>query len=464
MPYLARITQSEPTVFLILVDQSGSMSEHIRSSSPYPSRLQTKAEAVADAINDLIAELVARTRSFDSYTPYYMVGVLGYSGSEVRSLIAGTTLDRPLVTPSELAARAASEPVTRNRTLPDGRVIETTTTRKRWIEPGAEWNTPMGGAMKYAYKILKRWRADHNTAECYPPTVINITDGEATDMAPDELIAQALKLRSLSTNDGETLLLNIHISANGREPVIFPATADELPAERYARLLFEMSSPMPTLFNDEIAQQNGRRGESVRGMAYNANVIDLVRIMNIGTSSSRLLLNRDFVTTHDQAPQQNDEFHEGLRPVLSDGLYGYQDRQGRVVITPQYEWVGDFGEGRAAVSLAGLSGLIDADGNRVIELIYDDLSWDGSRYAYIDMQGQCGVLDRMGEQVVAPEYDWVGEFSNGFAVVAREGRYGFVDSTGMLLEPGLVYDDANSVESNATAQVVIEGRAEVIKF
>ena len=77
------------------------------------------------------------------------------------------------------------------------------------------------------------------------------------------------------------------------EPVLFPASADELPEDRYARLLFDISSPMPALYRDEIALMTGRRiadTGGVRGMAYHANMTDLVRMMNIGTATSNLLL------------------------------------------------------------------------------------------------------------------------------------------------------------------------------
>lgn len=72
--------------------------------------------------------------------------------------------------------------------------------------------------------------------------------------------------------------------------MLFPASAGELPEDRYARLLFDISSPMPALYRDEIALVTGHAADGVRGMAYNANMTDLVRMMNIGTATSNLLL------------------------------------------------------------------------------------------------------------------------------------------------------------------------------
>ncbi len=290
MSYLARITQECPTAVVLLVDQSGSMSEPTR----WNGRAATKAEAVAAAINALLAELIARTRRDGGYQPYYDMAVLGYSGSEVRSLLPKVG-DRYFLRPEELADNpVAMCDVQRLRTLPDGRRVATVVRERVWVEPAAEWNTPMVAAFGEVWKLLRTWCAEHKGKPCYPPTVIHITDGEATDGTLHEVKAAAERLRSLGTMDGNVLLMNVHISATEAEPVLFPAAAEELPEERYARLLFDISSPMPDLYRDEIAWLTGRPSGSavgaVRGMAYRANMTDLVRMMNIGTATSDLLI------------------------------------------------------------------------------------------------------------------------------------------------------------------------------
>lgn len=290
MSYLARITQTCPTAVVLLVDQSGSMAEPAR----WNGRTVTKAQAVASAINTLLAELIARSRRDGGYQPYYDIAVLGYSGSEVRSILP-TIGSEWFLTPEVLSDNPVEvRDVQRLRTLPDGRQVTTVMREKVWVRPAADWNTPMVAAFGAAHKLLKTWCAKYKGQPCYPPTVINITDGEATDGNPKQLTAAVEKLRSLSTVDGQVLLMNVHISGSGREPVLFPATTDDLPEDRYARLLFDISSPMPALYRDEIALITGRSADfmekGVRGMAYNANMTDLVRMMNIGTATSNLLL------------------------------------------------------------------------------------------------------------------------------------------------------------------------------
>jgi hypothetical protein len=64
----------------------------------------------------------------------------------------------------------------------------------------------MTEALSQGHKVLSKWVTEHRTA--FPPVVFNISDGEATDGEP----SGAAALRSLSTDDGEALLFNVHLS------------------------------------------------------------------------------------------------------------------------------------------------------------------------------------------------------------------------------------------------------------
>ena len=60
-------------------------------------------------------------------------------------------------------------------------------------------------------------------------------------------------------------------------------------------------------------------------------------------------------------------FSNGLAVALVNGKYGYMDKAGKLVITPQYEQAGSFSEGLAAVQVGGKWGYIDTKGNLVIQ-------------------------------------------------------------------------------------------------
>ena len=78
MAYTAEISRTNPTCFLLLVDQSGSMAEPFGGESG-----KSKAEGVAEAVNRLLQTLVARCAKGEHILDRYYVGVIGYGG-EVR--------------------------------------------------------------------------------------------------------------------------------------------------------------------------------------------------------------------------------------------------------------------------------------------------------------------------------------------------------------------------------------------
>lgn len=282
MSYKALISVSNPQSIVILVDQSGSMSESIA----WNGNTTTKAQAVSQVLNSTIAELLARCNHYGDYLPYFEICVLGYGASGVSTLVGN---DRGFVTPAYLAhASLRSTEVVNVRTLPDGRQITTHYKQKIWIEPQAEGNTPMCAALQRAYDLLAPNIHPRLNSHCFPPMVINITDGEITDASPETLKSTAEKLKSIATLDGNALLLNVHISSNSKNSHIFPHVAC-CPVDDCdnAKNLFEISSVMPEVFNNEIA--NMSCGQSPhRGFAYNASVVDLMRMLNVSSSTVEL--------------------------------------------------------------------------------------------------------------------------------------------------------------------------------
>ena len=80
--YSARINRTHPVAFIILIDQSGSMSE----PTVFMQRKMSKAEAVALIVNRMIAELMFRCKRDDGYRSYFDIAVLGYHDDQVVSL------------------------------------------------------------------------------------------------------------------------------------------------------------------------------------------------------------------------------------------------------------------------------------------------------------------------------------------------------------------------------------------
>lgn len=281
--YSARITRKTPSAFVFLIDMSGSMGEKVQ----FNGTLVAKSAAVAELINKTVAELVHRCKREDGYRDYLDIAVLGYGGEEVRSLLPEGNFHPVFRKPDELAyARVDTVKTFRERTLPDGNKVLSSMETKAWVKPRALGKTPMFAALQEVYKLLYEWTRRYAAMECFPPVVINISDGEATDAEEQELLAVSEKLRELKTADGNVLLFNIFI---GQDPacgaVLFPSGEEQLPETPFARLLFRMSSPLPDVYHDEIAALIGTCAANCRGMSYNASLTDLVGLLNIGSLS-----------------------------------------------------------------------------------------------------------------------------------------------------------------------------------
>ena len=82
MAYEAQISRTNPTAFLFVVDQSGSMSDKMSSG-------RSKAEFVADALNRTLMNLITRCTKSEGVRDYFEIGVLGYGGQGVSNGFSG---------------------------------------------------------------------------------------------------------------------------------------------------------------------------------------------------------------------------------------------------------------------------------------------------------------------------------------------------------------------------------------
>ena len=78
MAYTAEISRANPSAFVFLIDQSGSMMEPIAGSAEG----KRKCDSVSDAINRLLHNLIIKCARGEGVRNFYDVGVIGY-GAEV---------------------------------------------------------------------------------------------------------------------------------------------------------------------------------------------------------------------------------------------------------------------------------------------------------------------------------------------------------------------------------------------
>ena len=83
------------------------------------------------------------------------------------------------------------------------------------------------------------------------------------------------------------LLFNCHISGIAASPIVFANSDGGLP-DNWARKLCELSSPLPESMSASARSEGYPIGEGARGFAFNADLVDLIRFLDIGTRPSNL--------------------------------------------------------------------------------------------------------------------------------------------------------------------------------
>lgn len=281
MAYSAEISRTSPTVILFLLDQSASMQEAFGGAEQRGDAAPSKARVLADVVNRLLQNLVLRCAKEDGVRDYFYIGVVGY-GDRVQPLIRSDE-SGPLVAISHLAEHPLRMEERLKEAQRDGETVPQRIKFPVWFDPRAKNGTPMCHALDLATQMVREWIDTHPSD--FPPIVINVTDGEATDGDPLET---ARRLTSYATDDGETLLFNIHLSSSEDPAVELPDAAAELPSDEYALQLFQMSSPLPFSMRAAAEQEGYSANLDTRGFVFNADPVSLVRFLEVGTRPSNL--------------------------------------------------------------------------------------------------------------------------------------------------------------------------------
>jgi len=140
--------------------------------------------------------------------------------------------------------------------------------------------------------------------------------------------------------------------------------------------------------------------------------------------------------------------NSGLYPISVNGKYGFMDRSGKTIITPQFDRAGTFSEGLASVRAGTKWGYINTKGAVVITPQFDDAMT--FRYGRAAVKLCCGsfwsrnagdrfgFIDKDGKFISTPDFTWVASgFSGDLApAVTAGGVTAFVDHSGKILLPG----------------------------
>ena len=167
-----------------------------------------------------------------------------------------------------------------------------------------------------------------------------------------------------------------------------------------------------------------------------------------------------------------------LFPVKKDGMWGYINNSGELIIDAIYEQAHPFYEGLALVEQAddiwfinesgeqafstpfsmsrivseGIIrilldeqvGYIESNGTIIIEPQFTqggDFS-EGLAWVRLESNNNVGFIDKNGEIAITPIFEYAGDFHDGYAPVRVDGSWGYIDKNGKLFK-NLIYTLTN---------------------
>ena len=282
MPYTADISRTNPACFLFLIDQSGSMTSPLAGQPG-----QLKKDQAAQALNRVLDEISLRCSRGMDIRDYFHIGIIGYKtdytgAPAISSLLNGTAPQQPFLPISRVVELAEIEERQVKESDGAGGLVEVTRQIPVWVQPTAEYGTPMCQTLDLASRALQDWIAQN--PDSFPPIVINISDGMPTDGDP---VISAQQITDLQTSDGNALIFNTHLSGINAIPCQYPGSVSEVPqGDEYAPMMFRMSSILPESSRRQAASLDLPVNENSRGYVFNADMTALVQFLDIGTRAA----------------------------------------------------------------------------------------------------------------------------------------------------------------------------------
>ncbi|MBZ0202526.1 MAG: WG repeat-containing protein [Ignavibacteria bacterium] len=128
------------------------------------------------------------------------------------------------------------------------------------------------------------------------------------------------------------------------------------------------------------------------------------------------------------------EAYQPLFKIYENGLYGYINSTGKIIIPPKYKGAGEFSEGLAPVRENGYYGYIDMEGKYVIDPKFDYGNNFSNGFAIIYVNSKSNYIDRFGRSLLAIEYLYLSPFENDKAMICTfSGKYGIINSEGKVI-------------------------------
>lgn len=150
------------------------------------------------------------------------------------------------------------------------------------------------------------------------------------------------------------------------------------------------------------------------------------------------------------------DIYKGSIQVKQEGYWGLADRQGRLIIPCEYDWISTYSGDRAVVQKGGVISAVDSDNNRVALFHGDASEFSNFGENRLALHTPEGWLVAGGElRTGGILLEEIGMYCNGCAAAKLDGKWGLLspDGTEWTLAPqydGIIQDElGRSFDQNA---------------
>lgn len=129
--------------------------------------------------------------------------------------------------------------------------------------------------------------------------------------------------------------------------------------------------------------------------------------------------------------------------VFSSGkknLFGLKDKQGNIIVEPQYKKLIRLGDSAWIVQKKNKFGLIDNNGNYLVEPKYRHADRILGKYLKIGNDNNFAIYNDKGEVIIPPEYSSIDILFGGMFLTKKNYKYGVSDKNGKVILDN-IFDD-----------------------
>lgn len=268
--YSKPISSVCPSAIFFLISQN----DHARRILDINGEKKSKGQILCDIINETLYNLVLNNKD-KQYNSKYDISVIGYHDYSYICFpkSSGYYMNMNKLLDNAKGIRKIRKVV---KTRKGTKLLERDV--PVWIEPRNCGNSNLSGALKFCYKIVKQWTEKNPNS--FPPIVIHITDTGYNDEDHSHVISLANEIKTLSTNDGNTIFINlIFEELDFLSYSIFPSKESEKDRENaFIDSYCYISSYLPQTMNESLPYISNKNEDHL-GIAYNLNPNELLSLL-----------------------------------------------------------------------------------------------------------------------------------------------------------------------------------------